>query len=554
MIKNPWIEALLITAFLGIYTLTALIGISAHKSLTEMDTVPYLKGALQIRETGGVTSHIANCFSGVYTEATQHPLYLLLLSPWAERSFDFFVQAKKVTAIIGFLFCIVFYAMVRKLKGATTALVATLLLLFSATFTHMSTMVACEALFSLFFVLFILFYTLGVKNENYWYAAGAAASLAFLSKSLGILCIGIFVLSSLWMFRKNISSLLKRKSFWGFFAAFIVLALPLFARNIKVYGSPLYSDSSCVLWLDRWHDYLRPDIATHPPTLASYWKQHGLGGFAKILFEGILIRDPKMIVDGLKPFPFWTHPIDTSKLAGFNQITAPWQAWWAGFLCVTAGLSLWKNRKEPLGIVCVVSLVVFLVFVGWYSKIFPNETPTRLLYPILFLILLSAADFFSIVSEKYRRLAVSVIIVVFAVCLGVNFEWSKLDISKSYRMNTFAATQILWAAKNAPTDKTVLLGYEAAAHTFYFPKIKSRVVSWPTLTTMPEMEAFLRENSIRHAVLDVAAVLYNLKLFGAYFIMGPETGLISRKPLPAFFKEIPSDAAPAKYMRFYEIT
>jgi len=89
-----------------------------------------------------------------------------------------------------------------------------------------------------------------------------------------------------------------------------LVALPLFIRNVVVYGTPLYSDSSAVLWLDRWQDYFAPDIHEHVPTLSSYWKSHGTAKMVHIFLEGLFVRDPQMLVDGLKPFAFWKKPLD----------------------------------------------------------------------------------------------------------------------------------------------------------------------------------------------------------------------------------------------------
>jgi len=150
----------IVLAFVA-YALGGLIGLQAHSDPIEMDTTSYLETAYEIRQAGGVLQFIPNCLKGVYRQATQHPLYLLLLSVKAERHFDFFVQAKSITYGIGFLFLGVGLFSAWKLWGRGTAFVFICLLLMNATFLRLTTMVASESLLAVFFLLFWYFASRG---------------------------------------------------------------------------------------------------------------------------------------------------------------------------------------------------------------------------------------------------------------------------------------------------------------------------------------------------------------------------------------------------------
>ncbi len=544
-------NVLLVVLLFG-YLLAGRIGIMAHQDPAEMDTTAYLEAAHEVRQTGGVLSHIQNSLSGVYKEATQHPLYLLALSPKAQRSLEFFVDAKKITFLIGLIFLAVVFAVIRQLFGVDIALVAVCLILLNATFIHLSTMVAAEALFALCFVLFWFFAVLGFEKRSHWLWAGVFASLAFLSKSLGILCLPIFIVSVLAASPAKILERIKSKEFWAFFVLFFLVASPLLIRNIKVFGTPFYSDSRAVLWLDRWHDYLRPDIHENPPTARSYLQSHKPTELWKIFREGLLVRDVKMLVDGLKPFAVWKNPIALKTLQGFHEKTVSWQVPWAVAIAVFFGLGIWFRRGHPAVTVSLASLAFFLVFVGWFSKIFPGAPPTRLLYPVLFLILFLAAAGIQRLLGKNTIFVTAFFAVFYLFSLTQHFDWGKADLRKSYRFNPLITYQLNWAGRNLGQSDKLLAGTNLASNVFYFPAIRGEVIEWPTFDSMEDLGQYVEKNRIRYAILDLPTVAYNTRIYGAYYEIGQKIGMIQTRPLPAFFKPLPRDPALPPLVEFYE--
>ncbi|MBF0254368.1 MAG: glycosyltransferase family 39 protein, partial [Candidatus Omnitrophica bacterium] len=376
--KVSWIIAGgLLVVFAG--ALLAL-GVAAHTDPTEMDTTAYLTAAFHVRDTGGIPAHVANCFRGVYWPATQHPLYLLLISPVAEHSIEFFVKAKWLSAVGGVLSLAAVFWAAWRLWGMLEAFLAVMFMASGATFLRLSTMVACEAFLAAAFVGFFLMACRGFEpgRSRAWWWAGLWASAAFLTKSLGILALGIFGISALWIYRRNLRGLFGNKAFWIFFLAFLIPATPLLARNIRVHGQPLYSDSSAVLWVDRYTDYTPEKAAAGLIGIGPYLKTHSVRRIAATLWAGLEDRNPRMLIDGLKPFRFWA-PVDLSTLTGFHKKTVPWQGPWALGILVLAAAGLWRCRRTPAAVVGVVSIGIFYVFVAWYSKIYHSSPPTRIL-------------------------------------------------------------------------------------------------------------------------------------------------------------------------------
>lgn len=564
-IKEIRMEWLLVALFLVCYLYAGLYGIRAHQDTTEMDTVAYLDAALKVNQTGGILKHIPNCLSGVYREATQHPLYLLVLSPFAEASINFFVRAKIVSFCIGFLFTILFYVVVRKIFGVRTALGAFCLLLLNATFIHLSTMVACECLLAFFFLLFWYFAAKGFARPVYWLAAGLFAGLAFLTKSLGILSLPIFFIAGLVIFYRKPLALLRNRYFWGFFLIFCVVASPLFIRNARVYGTPLYSNSSEVLWLDAWRDYFRVDKSPETSGLGGYLRTHSPGKILKTLTEGFADRDVKMTVDGLKPLPFWQNPIKSDLVSGFYSRTVSWQGSWAFFLVACCLVALWRRRTEAASILAATALFIFFLFVGWYSKVFPGLPPTRLLYPVLFFILIYGADTVVWLIGKgiKRPIALKTGAVLACLLLGSGYlfgmtartEGRQTPISRSYSFNKIFLTQLQWVLTNANTPQKMVVGDIFSSNVFYFRTyLKGEFIAWPKFRSMDELKVFLEAQRPHYGFLDLATVAYNTEVYGEYFMVGPKIGLVEKKPLPAFFKKIPLHSNIERIYQVYEFS
>jgi len=541
------------------YALAGLLGIQAHSDPGEMDTTAYLDAACQIRETGGILKHIPNCLSGVYREATQHPGYLLLLSPFAERNVHFFVRAKVASFCVSLIFAAVFFWVVLRLFGAAEALVSLCFLVTAATFVNLSTMVACESLLAVFFLLFWFFAAKGFEKGKLWLAAGFFAGAAFLTKSIAILSLPVFFLSSVWLKRGKVFA---DKYFWGFFAVFFLVASPLLLRNVKVYGTPLYSDSSAVLWIDRWHDYYRADIKENPPTLSSYLKTHSPERVASIFFTGLFSRDPKMLSDGLKPVPFWEKEIDLAKLQGFYEKTLSWQGIWAAllFLCFLGGI--WKARREPAAFLACTSLGLFAVFVGWYSKVFPGLPPTRLLYPVIFFVWIYAAAFLAggvrilsgkKMAETWIAGAAGMLAVFYVFTLGTHFDWKKLNISKSYAFTNPFVAELFWVDRHVQAGDKLMAGTVFMSYLFYFQAhLKGEFVQWPQVDSMDELKDYVSKQSVKYGVLDLSTVVYDLVPYRPYFDVGPHIGLHSTAPMPAPFQEIFTDPNNPVLYRVYE--
>ncbi len=553
------------------YALAGWRAVLAHHDPAEMDTVAYLDAALQIRQSGGILHQIPNMITGVYREATQHPLYLMLISPFAEHHVRAFVAAKLGRFGIGFFFLAVYFTAVRRLFGTAAAGAAGWLWIMSAGFLTLVTTVACEGLLGVFFIGFWFCTAAGSERKSWWLAAGACAALAYWTKSIGILTLPVFVLCAAWTFRKDVKKLFACREFWGFFGIFVLISLPIFIRNAVVYGSPLYSDSSGVLWIDRWDEFSFERAAEGRFTLANYLKTHSPLEILRIMAEGLFRRDVMMIVDGLKPLPFW-RAFDPDILQGFYERTTRWQEVWAGLVAVLAGAGWWANRRHAAAVPTLALWAVFAVFVGWYSKVFPTTPPTRLLYPVLILVPVYAAlGVKALVGLGLNKLpgggvtagrsgwgapAAAGLLAVTILGLAAHGagSWMKQDISKSYRFAPVFGVQTVWAETRVKAGEKVLIGDLFLNYHFYFKgRTRADYVVWPKFDDMDDAAAWVRAQNIRYVILDLATVLYNPQVFGNYYRIAKPGLLRPIKALPDVFKPIPRDAKIPAVYETYEV-
>ena len=549
------------------YLAAGLLGIRAHTDPGEMDTAAYLRAAHQIKETGGIFMHLPNLFTGIYREATQHPAYLLFLSVFAERSVQFFIDAKILTYFIGLIFLAVLWTVTRKLFGPVTALLTLALTVGNATFIHMTTMVACESLMAVFFVLFWYAAAKGFEKPRWWLAAGAFAAATYLTKSLGIFTLPIFFVSAAIHFTFRKKNIFKERCFWGFFLVFFIVAGPLFARNLRVWGTPFYSNSTAVMWIDRWHDYDRPDIQENPPTMADYLKEHTFSELARIFFEGLTYRTGKMVSDGLKPLAFWEKEIRLKTLQGFHQQTVPWQGLWASALVLLALIGLRNQFGNPETSLTLASFFFFIVFVAWYSKVFPGDPPTRLLYVIFFPLLAFAAEGLCDVAGyliaaasgespkavQWPFFLTGIFAVFYLFSVATHVDWKKWDIRKSFSFGPVFQTQMTWASRHLKAGDAVLVNNVFINYLFYFPRPGIEFIQWPQTQTMEELQSFVKERSVRYAILDLSTVVYNLEFFKKYFIAGPSVGMRPIHPLPPPFRPLPKDPGIPPIYEIYEL-
>lgn len=361
-----------------------LIGTNAVKTAVDAsfdDTGSYLEGALFIREHGGVANFIKLALTGEYKISSQHPLYLLLLSPLASRELAFFSAAKLESLLFGLVVVLILFFAARDLFGDATAKIAAVLLILNVEFLERSSHVDCETLLTVFFLLAWYLMIKGLRDHRYWPWAGLAAGLAYMTKGPEILLIGVFLVASLLVFRLPI---VRNRYFWSYFVAFLVAAAPLMIRNIIVYHNPLYEGyTSHVFWINslrelsdryalalNWHQHT---FTTLPlPTPITYLQSHSLYDTVHRGLNGV-----RGELIGL-----------VGSLDGVIGRAAPWRHVLSLFLSAAFVFGLVRDSDRRRVVYSLTVIVLFFLPFAWFQPVYGGM---RFLTPMLPLILAYAA-------------------------------------------------------------------------------------------------------------------------------------------------------------------
>ncbi len=243
-LQNKTLGLLIVILLCLNFLLLGIDGINMASNPEAWDTTAYLGEANFIKNQGGVSNFFSLCITGNYKQANQHPLYILLLTPFASTDISFFINAKIISTIIGVVFLLLFYSLAKKMFGDLIASISVFALILNLLFVEWTTLVACESLLILFSFLCMYFVIEGFNNNKYWIHAGVFAGLAYLTKGTSIFLLPGFGLSALVVYKFKI---LKNKYFWSFFFLFMLIASPLLIRNVIVYQNPFFNVNNYII-------------------------------------------------------------------------------------------------------------------------------------------------------------------------------------------------------------------------------------------------------------------------------------------------------------------
>jgi Dolichyl-phosphate-mannose-protein mannosyltransferase len=314
--------SLLLIGFLAvIFVIFGLELLQYHTNPEQVDTQHYLGEANLLRRNGGAVSFFHLAVTGRYEQANQHPLYILLLTPFASTDISFFVTAKLLSLAVGVALLVVVFAVARKRYGDLVATVATAGLLMTHAFEEWSTFVASESLLMFVSFLCMHFILTGFRDNRQWLYAGFFAGLAYLAKGTGLFLIPAFPISLLITHRWNI---FKNRYFYLFFAAFALVASPLLVRNMVLYDNPFFNIN--IYNVDRTktldytlfspergagiHVYESIQDTGAPAVAAGFTKAYGL---TKKIIAGLpteLLVFLKTLA--IRPISYWSTPIQVT--------------------------------------------------------------------------------------------------------------------------------------------------------------------------------------------------------------------------------------------------
>lgn len=246
--------AVVVAAVLGFAVVAAFK--AAHHPYPFFDDVDFLDLGNRVRLAGGPLRLLEQLFSGQFREANRHPLYLALLSLFARPELGYHRDAQVLAVVLGVTALLSCWWAARRHVGARAAAVLIALLSASGALVWTASLECSDALLVAFWAQAVGKILDGGREGNdarrAWLWAGVWSGLCYLTKGPGLflpICLALTLL-----LRKRLSALRDVRA-WLFAAAFALTSLPLWWRNLRVFGSPVYNINGRYLWIDRLPDF-----------------------------------------------------------------------------------------------------------------------------------------------------------------------------------------------------------------------------------------------------------------------------------------------------------
>ena len=547
--RREWRRHVLpLAALSAAYFLLAAVHLNRHVDPTCMDTTAYLAVACDISENGGLPGLLWRCVTGTYLEANRHPLYMVLLSPLAERDLSFFVRAKILTVIIGWAAVLATWWTLRRAFGRNPALVATGLFAVSASFSRLSGSVACESLLTLFFILAWGQITRAGYKPKHAALGGAWSGLAYLTKTSGLFLLPACFLSLLAMRKESRRARAVHAA--RLLLIFVAVSSPLLIRNVRVYRNPIYNINSAAFWLDSWNDFYRPEYSRMRPSAWRYLRTHSVGTAAKRLAHGVQIEARLLCEKVLPPFGL---PRATRIPAGILLLLAAAYGWWR------------DPSRQRQAFSAALFLPMFLAF-AWYYQIAVHQH-VRFMLPLTPMILGYAAYGMApladgmvlrlgrgrlspaMIAAAFRH-GVTILMAAVAVAAFVLIDYSRQNPLRSVRVPDEYGRLADSLKQTLRPDETYLMGPNHRFDFHWHRRIPGRRLEIPEFDDFAALQAFIRRERVSHVVLDIEVVYRRRASLGAFFALDRTRGIVMRRLPPGWRLLFADEVGRADYAVF----
>jgi 4-amino-4-deoxy-L-arabinose transferase-like glycosyltransferase len=516
------------------------------------DTEGYLGHSLYIAEHGGWLGFLREAFAGTFPITERHPLYMLLLAPFAARDAQFFWNAKLINVVLGTLVLISLMWMVNRRYGRGPALIAGSLYAVSRSLVVASSHVNNEPIFVLCALWTWWWLTSPDGSVGRWALAGLCAGLAFLAKSPGTLIIVATIAASLWHSRGRA---LGTGRFWVFALVAGLIGSPLFVRNLRGYGTPLYEGvNTYIMWMDEWSELGDPasiifydPYGVHTiernalPTAATYFQTHTWKDVARRLARGYVI-ETRVAAKALAPeasLPTW--------------IRVPWGA--AALALGVAGW--WAVRRTWEGALLFLWAAAFLTFFGWDAKLFPDIRYLATLIPLL----LAYAAWVcwrglsrSVGVLSATRASHIASLVVVGAAVGWTIASGRLTKPQPVLGGTPAHQRLMaWFDQALANGGSTVLGPTKEFYGLLWSiRAPVKVYQTPNVSTREAFLGYFADRGITHLIVHPENIRgINGKLAGAlapHWSVSPEGGMIEREPLPGWNLVYRDPGTPSRFL------
>ncbi len=551
--------ALISTAFV----LWTFISLWQDPAARWQDAAGYLAHAIYVAEHGGLLGFLREAYTGVFPIVERHPLYFLMLAPFAERTAEFFWNAKVLDLVTGLVVLLSLVWMVNRRYGRGPALVAALLYAISNSLVTASSHVDNETQFTLC-SLWAWWLLTDMREQGRepaempssivrWGLGGAFVGLSFLAKSPGILMAVAVVVAGLWYTRARLVASAK---LWVFLAAALVLASPLLVRNIVGYGTPLYeSINSHISWMDEWGQkgdessiiyYDTYGVTTIErdgmPTAADYFRTHSIPVILRRIGRGIYGEFSEVIPSALSS-PLL--PVGGRRGLGLPIFGLVLVGWWLRRRSWDATLTFFWSGA-------------FIAFFSW-DTLFPEMRYVAPLVPVWIAFAAFAAWRIGVALFSARtvwRLQVAASCAVVLLALG----WTGASAKLTQPRETLSASPsyfhfIDWVNRNAKPGDRFMIGETREFDGLIWMVVPHiYVLMNPSATTLEGFQHYLHERKVRYLLMHAEYLTgLNRGIAAAlepYFEVTPDGGFVEKQPLPGWRAVFRDEEKPGHFILY----
>ncbi len=548
---NKTLNILIIILLYSNFLLLGIDGINTARDPEAWDTTAYLGEANFVHNYGGVPGFLNLCLTGRYTQANQHPLYILLLTPFASTNISFFIVAKIISFLIGLIFLVVLYFIAKKMFGNLVGFVAVFGLVLNILFIKWTTLVACESLLILFSLICMYCIIEGFNNNKYWAYAGIFAGLAYLTKGTSLILLPGFGLAAIVIYKFGI---LKNKYFWSFFLLFIFISSPLLIRNIIVYKNPFFNVNNYIITYGKDHIDENMYVIFSPDEGATLWK------FDKSEVDSAkpkssdnsffdLLPSTKKLLSGV-----W-HEVETF-LSSFNVVEQHFRSslnWiWEIllFLFLIIGLSRSKNNGGKIYFTS--TLLVFFVILSFN----PIDRYFLPLVPLIWIYV--AYGIFTIIDFVNNKILLKypkfnlisyipyVLVLMLLIYSGINL--TKKTLSNPFNSVEYSESRLellTWLRTNLQENEKYTLG----PNFNWQLKTGTWILAPDNVQTenLSRFQSFLRKHDVTYIIM-VPQRLDDMVEIRQYFGFDPSKGLFETKPIDGWSLVYADQSAPVDFL------
>jgi len=511
--------------FLVLAVYTARVGPElARNTWATDDEIAYLNGGIEIRETwGGPLGLLRGLLDGSFTRAERGPLYMALLSTFAERSLSTFDRARALDFRLGLIGLAILFLVTWRWYGLLPSLALGLALATNPYYLHSIAVVGAEVIFVPLVALTLLVLARGMQRPGWLPVGFALMGLSFLAKSNGFFLIVPALLA--WIAARG-RRFWRERSFWLALAAFVLVASPLMIRNLRMTGNPLYNANTRLMWIDQYETSRTEAFRQHGASLAGYLRTHTVADMVRRLVDGTrkqLALQAQML----------GGPVD-SQIAGYALLALAI----AGFLAV---------GPVPERILFGLAFAEFVLFFGWMTRVWFLPHYTLPIVPITYLVA------FRTIGEVARRLAArrntpwrpptgwrqrpAAIGLSALLALGMVGAWgyaaARLDIPPAREAPEVAALRE-WLATHLTPEDRYILGPEREFRMEWYANLPGQRDSIPAMGGLEELLAYMDERRIDWLIVTPRQYARRLAVFQDWILYHEPDKFMYARPLPGW--------------------